>query len=445
MAINYTYKPFEEDEELRRRRAALEAAEAGKPAAYSGSYASAVDEALKKIQNREKFSYDMNADALYQQYKDSYTRQGKLAMEDTIGKAAALTGGYGNSYAQQAGQQAYAAYLDKLNDRIPELYAAAYDRYRKEGEDLKDEYAMLSAREQQEYVRHRDSVDDYYKDLSYQRQAYGDAYDRGYGRYSDEQNRLYQLALAAQDQANTDRAFAENKRQYEESKAAAAAKLAEDARQADMDYELAMAKLNANNKGTAGAGDVYETEEQKNARITSGGSNSGKGIFDDPTELTEFETKLNSGEYLEVLRMLGDAGYTSDEIRTIAKDKNIDDYFVNLYLNESEKTAKTAANNDAEIRKMIEFIAHDPGEKYKGKVSRSEELENAVSRLEVFLNQKGVSENAQYQYLEMLFERFPEKDVTAYLAKMKGKTTGKAKSGAKDNYLQGSFDDRLRY
>lgn len=253
MAINYTYKPYEEDEETRRRRAALEAAEASKPAAYSGSYASAVDEALRKIQNREKFSYDVNADALYQQYKDSYTRQGKLAMEDTIGKAAALTGGYGNSYAQTAGQQTYQAYLDKLNDRIPELYAAAYDRYRQEGEDLKDEYAMLSAREQQEYARHRDAVDDYYKDLSYKQSAYGDAYERGYGQYSDEQNRLYQLALAAQDQENTDRAFAESKRQYEESKAASAAKLAEDARQANMEYELALKKLDEKNNGTAGA------------------------------------------------------------------------------------------------------------------------------------------------------------------------------------------------
>jgi hypothetical protein len=35
---------------------------------------------MSQIQNRPAFSYDVNSDALYQQYKDQYIRQGKLAM-----------------------------------------------------------------------------------------------------------------------------------------------------------------------------------------------------------------------------------------------------------------------------------------------------------------------------------------------------------------------------
>ena len=66
-----------------------------------------------------KFNYDVNGDPLYQQYKHSYMTQGKQAMEDTIGQAAAMTGGYGNSYATAAGGQAYQSYLDQLNDRYP--------------------------------------------------------------------------------------------------------------------------------------------------------------------------------------------------------------------------------------------------------------------------------------------------------------------------------------
>ena len=66
----------------------------------SSAYSGQMQELLDRIMNREDFSYDLNGDALYQRYKDRYTQQGKLAMEDTMGKAAALTGGYGNSYAQ---------------------------------------------------------------------------------------------------------------------------------------------------------------------------------------------------------------------------------------------------------------------------------------------------------------------------------------------------------
>lgn len=49
--------------------------------------------------------------ALFDQYADYYKRQGMLAMEDTVGRAASLTGGYGNSYAEVAGNQAYDSHI----------------------------------------------------------------------------------------------------------------------------------------------------------------------------------------------------------------------------------------------------------------------------------------------------------------------------------------------
>ena len=103
-----------------------------------GAYGQAVKDALDKINNREKFSYDINGDALYQQYKNQYINQGRLAMADTIGQASAMTGGYGNSYAAAVGNQTYQGYLQKLNDVVPELYQMALNRYNQEGQDLKD-------------------------------------------------------------------------------------------------------------------------------------------------------------------------------------------------------------------------------------------------------------------------------------------------------------------
>lgn len=91
---------------------------------------------IEGYKNRPDFSYDFNADALYQQYKDKYIKQGKMAMADTIGQASAMTGGYGNSYAQTVGNQAYQAHLENLNDVIPELYQMAYDRYNQKGQDM---------------------------------------------------------------------------------------------------------------------------------------------------------------------------------------------------------------------------------------------------------------------------------------------------------------------
>lgn len=112
---------------------------------------------LNEYLNRDKFSYDVNGDALYKQYADKFKLGGRMAMMDTRGQAQAMTGGYGNSYAQSVGQQAYHGYMQQLNDVIPELYSLAYGMYNDEGERLLNEYSLLSGLQDKEYNK---AVDD---------------------------------------------------------------------------------------------------------------------------------------------------------------------------------------------------------------------------------------------------------------------------------------------
>ena len=112
---------------------------------FSYSNQSELDAIMNNILNRKDFSYDLNGDALYQQYKDKFVQQGKMASADVMGQAAAMTGGYGNSYAASVGNQAYQASLQNLNDIVPELYQMAYDRYNQEGQDIRNNIAMLMA------------------------------------------------------------------------------------------------------------------------------------------------------------------------------------------------------------------------------------------------------------------------------------------------------------
>ena len=149
------YKAAAEYEKLRNDKIAgegINAAQTSKYQAY-GDAAKQASSYLQQLHERPKFSYDAASDPLYQQYKETYMRQGSQAMQDTVGKVAAMTGGYGNSYAQTAGQQMFQQYLDQLNDRVPELYNAAYNRYAQEGADLRDAYSMAANQENQEYNR----------------------------------------------------------------------------------------------------------------------------------------------------------------------------------------------------------------------------------------------------------------------------------------------------
>lgn len=119
-------------------------------------------EAYDAWKNRPDFSYDVNGDALYQQYKDQYINQGRLAMMDTMGQAAAMTGGYGNSYAATVGNQAYQGYLQKLNEVVPDLYNMAYNMYLNEGEDLKYAYDVARDNYNQAYTENQDSWGNYH-------------------------------------------------------------------------------------------------------------------------------------------------------------------------------------------------------------------------------------------------------------------------------------------
>lgn len=125
---------------------------------YTPQYDTQINSLFNKLLNREDFSYNTANDPLYQQYKQQYVNQGKLAMQDTMGQAAALTGGYGSSYGQAVGQQQYDAYLQKLNEVVPELYQQAYSQYQDEGDELKDQYNMYLTKDAQD----RENAQTYY-------------------------------------------------------------------------------------------------------------------------------------------------------------------------------------------------------------------------------------------------------------------------------------------
>lgn len=191
----YSYDPSTDDAYMQ-ALAALQSAQKTIPK-YGATYDAQLEDLYNQIVNREKFSYDLNADALYQQYKDQYTNLGKLAMQDTMGQAAALTGGYGNSYASTAGNQAYQAYLQQLNDVVPELYGMARDQYNQEGQDLLNQYSMLGDMRDTEYGRYQDELNQYWNNVNFQKQQADDAYDRGYNDYLNS----YQMGVDADNKA----------------------------------------------------------------------------------------------------------------------------------------------------------------------------------------------------------------------------------------------------
>lgn len=162
---------------------------------YQSQYGGQIDSLIQQLQGQQPFTYDVNTDPLYLQLRDQWMRDGRLAMEDTMGQAAQLTGGYGNSYAQTAGQQVYNGYLRGVNEMIPQLKEAARADYDAENAYLMQQLGLLMDQDNQDYSRWMDEL---------QRQQYAEQleYDRGRDALADQR---YQDELAygrEQDQYN---------------------------------------------------------------------------------------------------------------------------------------------------------------------------------------------------------------------------------------------------
>ena len=174
-----------ESDAVKALREQMEAQLGLKPGEYVSQWQPQINATLNDILNRKDFQYDLNGDALYQMYKDRYVNLGQKAMMDTMGQAAALTGGYGNSAAQMVGQQAYQNYLQGLTDKIPELYQIALDRYNQAGQDLYQRYGLLNTQEQNAYNQWQDNFNRWLAERDFTTGRYDTERGFDYGTYRD--------------------------------------------------------------------------------------------------------------------------------------------------------------------------------------------------------------------------------------------------------------------
>ena len=246
----------------------LENWEQNKPESYNSKYSQEIENVLNSILNREKFSYNINADPLYNQYREQYVNNGKKTMLDTIANATALTGGYANSYAVSAGNQSYNNYLNNLNEIALDLYDRAYSAYQDDGKINLEKLGVLTDLDQSDYDKYSDTLDDYYKNGEYllkrvsemseseyerfldEAKAYEDDRDYNYQKYLDEieQQQFYDELSFSKDKFNQELEFKK-------------AEAERDQKNKDRSYNLSVSKSNtSSNSGSKNKTDATGTQ-----------------------------------------------------------------------------------------------------------------------------------------------------------------------------------------
>lgn len=272
---------YSQSADVKSAKATLEAKEKAAPAAYSSAYGKEIKELAEKILSGEKFSYDFNADPVYQATREKAVYDAKRSAEDASANASALSGGYSNSYGAAASAEASSRALASARSVIPSLLEAAYKRWQGERAAEREKLSSVMALDNADYGRYRDSVSDYYADRDYL-----------YGKYSDASDADYQRYLSSLGQWNADRDY--DRRVYEYD-ASAAYKKERDAIEDAYKKERAAAEDAARERQLA-------LEAQKiavsAARASSGGSggsggsgSSSKKSDDDATMFESVDSK----------------------------------------------------------------------------------------------------------------------------------------------------------
>lgn len=202
-------------------------------------YADTIDALIAQYQNRDKFSYDPNADMLYQNYLAAMQNNGLRAMKDTMGQASALTGGYGSTYATAAANGAYNNYLQTANDNLQNFYNNALNAYNLEGEEMLNNLKLYQNLDDRDYQR---KLQEYEMALN----NANTAYDRDWNAYQFAVNQANTEANRTDSnywkQKNYELDVAQNKLNQE--------KWAFDKELAEKQYDDSVAQMDFNNKDT---------------------------------------------------------------------------------------------------------------------------------------------------------------------------------------------------
>ena len=174
---------------------------------YNNRYDDTIQDLIQGILNREDFSYDPATDPLYQNYRKQYTREGQRATADTLGAAAAASGGIPSSYATTAAGNYYAA---QMTDKIPELYQLAYNQYLNDYNMQLSDLGVVQGAEQSDYDKYLNELNQFNTDRAFDYNAWLDEYNMTKDQLQTAQG-LEQLDytkyLNELQQFNTDREF----------------------------------------------------------------------------------------------------------------------------------------------------------------------------------------------------------------------------------------------
>lgn len=336
------------------------------PGTYQPKYAEQVDAIINDILSSKYQGYDPKTDPTYSQYKKTYLREADRTAEDVLGQYAAMNGGMPSTAAISAASQAGNNFKGQLADKIPELEAAAFNRYLSELSGKRQNLSDLISAEDLAYSL--------WQGEEAQKKA---AYDQEQNAYDIALNRLLQGAEIAQGKEDSEASKAMSQLGYgvmpseEGLKAlgidAATAKSLMSSEASAMDSETAMALLQLSlENGVAPSADVLSalglSTQWGNAAVSNAvaSANEGEMTAYGNYELAEDQMKkftgTDDGRLMMLMAMVENGSITETEMQELYYDY-ADEYAADRTVkddkDEKEITYKGVTFKEVDLKRML--------------------------------------------------------------------------------------------
>jgi hypothetical protein len=76
----FEYKAYQPSDTVTQAQTLLQQQVGAKPGAYTSQWEGQLNTIMTQINSRQPFSFDLNGNAIYNQYKNQYVQQGRMAM-----------------------------------------------------------------------------------------------------------------------------------------------------------------------------------------------------------------------------------------------------------------------------------------------------------------------------------------------------------------------------
>ena len=140
---------------------------------YKSKNSKQTKQRLNALLNQKKYAYDASSDSVYSDYTGNVRRNALTGSLQTASYGNRLNAG--DTFSDRVSNQSFHRYTSNMNQKVPELAELDFQKYQANRQNDYNALNALAKKEQTEYGRYRDDMNQYWKEREFELQKAKDA------------------------------------------------------------------------------------------------------------------------------------------------------------------------------------------------------------------------------------------------------------------------------